>query len=119
MSSHSDNAREVTSETSVIQFQPQEIEVLREIIQTYRANRLDLFVGRPRFKRPRSNSGILLNNEIKKRASEKARADPEATGGSLSGLVELLLWRYIGSPSDVVERLDSNRQPREGRRGKH
>lgn len=109
MSTHADDTREATSETISIQFQSDEIEVLKQIIRAYQAKRLDLSLGRPRFKKPRSNSGILLNDEIKKRALEKAKADPDATGGSLSGLVELLLWRYIGSPSDVVEGSDSEK----------
>jgi hypothetical protein len=109
MSTHSDDTREVTPDTTPVQLQSDEIEVLREIIQTYRANKLDLSLGRPRFKKPRSNSGILLNDEIRKRALEIAKSDPDATGGSLSALVEILLWRYIGSPSDVVERPDSKK----------
>jgi hypothetical protein len=109
MSIPADDTREVTSETNTHQFQPDEIVVLREIIQAYRANKLDLALLRPRFKQPRTNSGILLNDEIKKRALEKAKADPDATGGSLSSLVEVLLWRYLGSPSDVVEGLDAKK----------
>lgn len=101
--------QEMTSEKNSVQFQSHEIEVLREIIETYRANKLELSLGRPRFKKPRTNSGILLNDEIRKRATEKAKSDPDATGGSLSALVEVLLWRYIGSPSDVVEGSDSKK----------
>jgi len=109
MSIPADDTREVTSETDSDQFQPDEIEVLRDIIETFRANKLDLALVRPRFKQPRKNSGILLNDEIKKRALEKAKADPDATGGSLSSLVEVLLWRYLGSPSDVVEGSDAKK----------
>ena len=103
------HTQEVTSEKNSVQLHSNEIEVLREIIKTYRANKLDLSLGRPRFKKPRSNSGILLNDEIRKRALEIAKSDPDATGGSLSALVEILLWKYIGSPSDVVERPDSKK----------
>jgi hypothetical protein len=109
MSIRSDDKQEVTPEKTTVPLQFHEIEVLREIIQTYRANQLDLSLGRPRFKKPRSNSGILLNNEIRRRALEKAKADPDATGGSLSSLVEVLLWRYVGSPSDVVEGPESDK----------
>ncbi len=109
MSTHPDIGREATSETTAVPFQSHEIEVLKEIIETYRANKLDLSLGRPRFKKPRTNSGILLSEEIRKRALQKAKADPDTTGGSLSGLIELLLWKYIGSPSDVVEGSDSEK----------
>lgn len=108
MSIRSDDKQEVTPETTTVTLQFHEIEVLREIIQLFRTNKLDLTLGRPRFKKPRSNSGILLNDEIRRRALEKAKADPDATGGSLSSLVEVLLWRYIGSPSDVVEGPESD-----------
>lgn len=108
MSSYADHT-EVTSETTSTELQSHEIEVLKEMIRAYRANRLDMSLVRPRFKKPRTNSGILVNDEIKRRALEMAKADPDATGGSLSGLVELLLWKYIGSPSDVVEQSRSQK----------
>jgi hypothetical protein len=107
MSIDSADAQEVTPDTTTVPLQSHEIEVLREIIEIYRASKLDLSLVRPRFKKPRSNSGILLNDEIRIRALEKAKADPDTTGGSLSALVELMLWRYLGSPSDVVEGSDS------------
>jgi len=107
MSTYAAGSREAAPETVSEPLQSHEIETLREIIEKYRTNQLDLSGGRPRFRKPRTNSGILLNEDIRKRALEKAKADPDATGGSLSGLVELLLWRYIGSPSDVVEGSDS------------
>lgn len=107
MPTYAAGSREAAPETVSEPLQSHEIETLREIIEKYRANQLDLSGGRPRFRKPRTNSGILLNEAIRKRALEKAKADPDATGGSLSGLVELLLWRYIGSPSDVVEGSDS------------
>ena len=107
MSTYAAGSRESAPETVPEPLQSHEIETLREIIEKYHTNQFDLSGGRPRFRKPRTNSGILLNENIRKRALEKAKADPDATGGSLSGLVELLLWRYIGSPSDVVEGSDS------------
>lgn len=103
MSTYAHKSTQATSETASSELQSQEIEVLKQMIRAYRANKLELSLVRPRFKKPRSNSGILVNDEIKRRALEMAKADPDATGGSLSGLVELLLWKYIGSPADVVE----------------
>lgn len=88
------------------QLEPKEIEILREIVETYQASKLDLRYRRPRFKKPRVNSGVLLCEAVRERALEKAKLNPDATGGSLSGLIEVLLWRYIGSPSDVLEKPD-------------
>lgn len=89
---------------------PDELDVLRQMIREYKAHRLDFSVlpRRPRFKKPRVNSGITCNREIRQRALEKAKADPDGTGGSLSGLIEMLLWKYLGSPADVVERFPRN-----------
>ncbi|MBM3299038.1 MAG: hypothetical protein FJY85_03690 [Deltaproteobacteria bacterium] len=47
----------------------------------------------------RRNTGIFCHEAILDRAGEKAKAEHM----SLSQLVELLLWRWIGEPQDVVE----------------
>jgi hypothetical protein len=82
-----------------------DVNILKTIIREYKAHRMDFTVlpPRPRFKPPRINTGIICNAEIRKRASAKAKADPNVTGGSLSSLTELLLWKYLGCPSDVVK----------------
>ncbi len=87
-------------------FTPEELRLLKRMIQEYKATAMDfsMLPRRPLFKRPRVNSGISCNAEIRRRALEKAQADPDGTGGSLSGLIEVLLWVYIGRPADVVER---------------
>ena len=85
----------------------EELQAIREILQQYKAHEISNLPRRPTFKEPRSNSGFLCNEEVRKRALQKAKADPRATGGSLSSLIELLLWRYVGSPEDVVEEEDS------------
>jgi hypothetical protein len=59
--------------------------------------------ARPVFKGRRRNSGFHVNDTILKRAMEKVKKDKVRTGGSLSLLVELLLWEYIGKPEDVLE----------------
>ena len=83
-----------------------DFETLRKIVEEYKAHRLDftLLPPRPRFASPRTNSGFTCNTEIRRRASKKAQADPHGTGGSLSQLIELLLWKYIGCPPDVIEK---------------
>jgi hypothetical protein len=52
--------------------------------------------------RGRVNSGLLLDCELKDRALAAAKRDPAATGGSLSLLIELLLWRYLGEPQEFL-----------------
>ena len=59
---------------------------------------------RPLFRGKRRNTGVNLSEEILRRAQEKAKSDRARTGGSVSQLVEWLLWRYLGSPLDLVER---------------
>ena len=51
------------------------------------------------------NTGITIRAEIRNRALARAKADPDGTGGgNLSGLIELLLWVFLGSPEDVIDR---------------
>jgi len=94
-------------ESSKQPLKPEELQAIREILQQYQAHEISNLPRRPTFKDPRINSGFLCNAEIRKRALQKAKADPRATGGSLSSLIELLLWRYVGSPEDVIEEQDS------------
>ena len=58
---------------------------------------------RPVFTGESKNTGIRINKTILERATAQAREQRWQTGGSLSQLVELLLWRYIGSPEDVLD----------------
>lgn len=83
-----------------------DFETLRKIVTEYKSHRLDftLLPPRPRFASPRTNSGFTCNSEIRRLASKKAQADPHGTGGSLSQLIELLLWKYVGCPPEVVEK---------------
>jgi len=60
--------------------------------------------GRLVFSGEAKNTGVNVNLEIVKRARYKIKTDKARTGGSLSKLVELLLWQYIGSPEDLVEK---------------
>jgi hypothetical protein len=58
---------------------------------------------RPVFRGERRNTGVHVNKTILARAVEKAKREKVRTGGSLSLLVEWLLWGYIGEPADVLE----------------
>jgi hypothetical protein len=84
-----------------------DFEVLRKMVQEYKAHRIDFsnLRRRPKFKGPKVNSGIAINAEIRRRVLERAKADPDGTGGgNLSGLIELLLWTFLGCPGDVVDK---------------
>lgn len=59
---------------------------------------------RPTLKGPegRINTGLLIDKTLKDRALEAAKRDPAMTGGSLSLLIELLLWRFLGEPAEFL-----------------
>ena len=85
----------------------EDLDTLKRMVQEYKAHRLDFtsLPRRPRFKGPRVNTGISIRAELRKRALERAKADPDGTGGgNLSGLIELLIWVFLGSPEDVIDR---------------
>ncbi len=84
-----------------------DFEVLRRMVIEYKAHRIDFssLPRRPKFKGGKVNSGIAINAEVKRRAVERAKADPDGTGGgNLSGLIELLLWTFLGCPDDVIDK---------------
>jgi len=108
-----DTDPEVTCETGKAAQSPlreDDLDTLKRMVEEYKAHRLDFtsLPRRPRFKGPRINTGITIRAEIKKRALERAKADPDGTGGgNLSGLIELLLWVFLGQPEDVIDRSSS------------
>jgi len=84
------------------------VDDLRDIVEWWRARKGEPSAfpqQRPVFRGERKNTGIHCNQTILKRAMEKVKTDKVRTGGSLSLLVEWLLWRYIGEPEDVLEPL--------------
>jgi hypothetical protein len=84
-----------------------DLATLKRMVKEYKSHRLDFtsLPRRPRFKGPRLNTGITIRAEIKKRALERAKSDPDGTGGgSLSGLIELLLWVFLGQPEDIIDK---------------
>lgn len=78
---------------------------VREIISWWKSRRmgLDEIERRPLFKGNTRNTGIKINEELLQRAVEKAKKERLKTGGSLSGLVEFLLWKYLDEPDDLLE----------------
>ena len=84
-----------------------DLDTLKRMVEEYNAHRVDFtsLPRRPRFKGPRINTGITIRAEIRNRALARAKADPDGTGGgNLSGLIELLLWVFLGCPEDVIDR---------------
>jgi len=84
-----------------------DLDTLKRMVDEYKAHRLDFtsLPRRPRFKGPRINTGITIRAEIRNRALARAKADPDGTGGgNLSGLIELLLWVFLGQPEDVIDK---------------
>lgn len=85
-----------------------DLRVLRRMVEEFKAQRVDFtsLPRRPKLRGPRVNTGISINSEIRLRALARAKADPDGTGGgNLSGLIELLLWMFLGCPEDVIDRL--------------
>lgn len=83
----------------------EEVGTLREIVSWWESRRmgLDYIERRPIFKGHTRNTGIKINEELLNRAVQKAKKERLRTGGSLSGLVELLLWKYLDEPDDLIE----------------
>jgi hypothetical protein len=83
----------------------EEIVTLREIISWWESRRMGLETveRRPVFKGQTRNTGIKINEELLNRAVQKARKERLRTGGSFSGLVEWLIWKYLDEPDDLIE----------------
>ena len=79
---------------------------LNAMLDWWRHHRNDPLMGiqtRPIFRGTRKNTGIVVNESILEQAVTRAKKEKALTGGSISSLVEILLWRYIGEPVDVLD----------------
>lgn len=93
-------------------FTEDEVHKLRDLIQWWdrRQAHTDITSSevRPIFKRTKSvTRSIRLDQSLWKAAEKRARQDRAATGGSVNGLVEWLLWRHLDSDPVFVEPEDS------------
>lgn len=83
-------------------------DIVRQELATERQSNSDsvqCLAMRPRFRRNMDNTipkTFRCSKELWSRAELKARKDP-ATGGNLNGLIEILLFQYLGSPSDLLK----------------
>ena len=93
--------------TPLPQWFVEETDTLREMIAWWKSREsaaMEASLRRPVFIGKTRNTGIRVNELILERAINRARGEKLKTGGNISQLVEWLLWVYIGSPDDVVER---------------
>lgn len=83
----------------------EEVASLREIMAWWKSRKMGLkeVERRPIFRGETRNTGIKINRELLNRALQKAKKERLRTGGSLSGLVEWLLWKYLDEPDDLIE----------------
>jgi len=102
-------SQQPTHETppSLPQWLLEETDTLKEMIDWWKSREsaaMEAVGRRPLFAGQTRNTGIRVNTVILDRALDKAKQERLKTGGNLSQLVEWLLWVYIGTPDDVVER---------------
>lgn len=79
---------------------------IRQIIQWFESRKEESMTQasiRPIFKGKRFNTGLMINEEVLRRAREKQATEVARVGKSLNNLMEILLWQYIGCPEDVIE----------------
>ena len=80
--------------------------IVREELATPSTDRPPLEL-RPVFKRGKGVESIArsirLNKAMVEMAEEKAKQDRAQTGGNFNGLVEFLVWEYLGRPGEFVE----------------
>ncbi len=107
MKSKKERTKPAPPDTALQQWILEEGETLKEMVEWWKAREsaaIEGAVRRPLFIGKTRNTGIRINEVILDRALRKARQEKLKTGGSLSQLVEWLLWLYAGSPMDIVER---------------
>lgn len=99
------------------EFSDIEITALKELAAHYQERRVLIARDRvpmgenlkrpPKFKmsdgETRRNTGIFIKSAIITEALEKQKEAKGALGKSLSNLIELLLWEFIGAPVGMME----------------
>ncbi|AFM24887.1 hypothetical protein [Desulfomonile tiedjei] len=96
---------------SVIQLNDHDAGELNELLTWWKENKgvmmpkpIDI---RPSFKRgsvqEQKTVTFRFNQELLNRARELAVSKKSLTGGTLNGLVEVLLWQALGSPDDLID----------------
>ena len=99
--------------TSLPQWLVDDAETLQEMVEWWKSREsaaMEAMERRPVFIGKTRNTGIRISEVILDRAVTKAKEEKLKTGGNMSQLVEWLMWIYLGSPDDVVERLNRPEQ---------
>jgi hypothetical protein len=92
---------QITTDKAIERFTPQFIEDLEKMVTEWRAQQTAIEVPeeqRPKFKRGKDTSTrtVRLGDQLIKDAEKYARNYRTETGGTFSGLVEVLLWEKLG-----------------------
>ncbi len=89
------------------QFDDATVEVLMEIVEWWKTRKLENEMSiepAPKFIRKKTATrSVRLDNGMLEAAEKKARKDRAGTGGTFNGLIEVLVWRYLGCPSKYIE----------------
>lgn len=95
----------------VLQLSDNDADELHELLNWWKLNKgaimpktIDI---RPSFKRgtvqEQKTVTFRFNQKLLARAKELAISKKSLTGGTLNGLVEVLLWQALGSPDDLID----------------
>ena len=83
------------------------MKILKEIFdwwKTRKEGEIDLPEIRPNFRRGETvTRSVRIAKNLSEEAEKKAKAERLKTGGTLNGLIELLLWEYLGRDKRFVE----------------
>lgn len=90
------------------QLRKEDLEDLIEMLNWWRNRKETSDVAtteiRPVFKRGVTTArSVRLNQSMMHEAEQKAKQERIKTGGTFNGLVELLVWEYLGKPPVYVE----------------
>jgi hypothetical protein len=91
----------------VTQLTEDQMKILQEIFEWWKRRKegiLELPEIRPNFKRRETvTRSVRIAKRLSEEAEKKAKAEKMKTGGTLNGLIELLLWEYLGRDKRFVE----------------
>ncbi|MFZ5868558.1 MAG: hypothetical protein ACOYXY_21920 [Thermodesulfobacteriota bacterium] len=90
------------------QLDPETLETLLEMAAWWKRNRDKMLMPlpgtRPIFHRKKSVlRSVRLDERLIKAAEKKAKEERATTGGGFNQLVELLVWQWLGRPTEFLE----------------
>jgi hypothetical protein len=92
---------------SITQLTEDQIKMLEDILDWWRKRKeglIELREIRPNFKRgPTVTRSVRIGKSLSEEAEKKAKREKFKTGGTLNGLIELLLWEYLGRDKKFVD----------------